>query len=178
MEELVRLGRVTKPHGLRGEVRVHLYNPDSELVFGLTQVFLLLETPRSVPIEGTRAGPGGVVLARLAGTRSRDEAEALRGQEIGVPRSLLPDLGEAQWYHHDLIGLDVVNAAGTRLGQVVGVLDYPTIDCLVVQLDAGFSEVPMIEPYFDTVALEQRAVVVGDISDLPVVDRSPIRSPG
>lgn len=58
------------------------------------------------------------VIARLAGIGTREQALALKGSRISVPRSALPDAEDGRYYLADLVGLEVVNAAGQKLGVV------------------------------------------------------------
>lgn len=58
------------------------------------------------------------VVAKLTGVDSREQALALKGLKISVPRAALPDAGEGHYYLADLLGLEVVNAQGARLGVV------------------------------------------------------------
>lgn len=60
----------------------------------------------------------GRLLAKLAGIESREAALALKGQSVGALRSALPEPEEGRYYWADLIGLEVVNAEGVRLGLV------------------------------------------------------------
>ena len=107
----IELGVIAKPHGVRGEVRVHVFNPESTLLQELAEVFLIGEEdeePALVAIESTRQGPERAADAAFADVRSREDAEALRGYKLCVPRDALPELEEGEYYHADLIGLDAV----------------------------------------------------------------------
>src|SRR6185437_14370413 len=61
---------------------------------------------------------GATVVASLAGLESREEAQALRGEEVQVRREALPQAEEGHYYLDDLVGLEVVNEQGERLGVV------------------------------------------------------------
>src|SRR5687767_1184159 len=105
-ERLVALGVVARPHGVRGELRVHLYNPESDLLLGRSRVMLSHrgETREREILEARRHGEA--LLVTLEGVASREAADALRGAELAVPRDELPPLGEGEHYHVDLIGLE------------------------------------------------------------------------
>ncbi|MBI2317101.1 MAG: 16S rRNA processing protein RimM [Betaproteobacteria bacterium] len=64
------------------------------------------------------ARQGSMLLARLEGCDDRDAAAQLRGREVAVPRAALPPSGENEFYQADLIGLEVRNLDGERLGSV------------------------------------------------------------
>jgi 16S rRNA processing protein RimM len=163
----VDLGVITRPHGVRGEVRVHPWNPDSSLLAELESVLLLVDGgPRRVRVASARKVPKGFILA-LEGVHGREGAEALRDVHLGLPRDELPELEEDELYLVDLVGLSVVQD-GRRIGQVVEVLEYPSIECLRVECEDGFREVPLNRPWVEDVDLEAGEVRVGDLEDVPL----------
>jgi 16S rRNA processing protein RimM len=72
----------------------------------------------------------GVVLARLSGIEDRDQAEALRGLRLHLPRAALPQTEAEEYYHADLIGLEAVLGDGTRVGRVRAIHDFGAGDTL------------------------------------------------
>jgi 16S rRNA processing protein RimM len=76
-------------------------------------------------------------IARFAEVSDRGAAEALRGQLLTVPRSVLPPLEEGEYYHADLIGLPCETAAGEPLGRVVAVEDFGAGDLLEIETADG-----------------------------------------
>lgn len=167
--ELVALGVVIAPHGVRGGLRAKLYNPDSELLFELPKIWLRgpgrLE-PRT--IRHVQAHGAGLML-ELEGVASRDDAEGLRGIELCVPRNALPKLANGEYYFVDLIGLQAVDTGGNVLGTVADVQQYPASQVLCLDLPEGRFEVPMREPYVVQVQLEAGRVVVDQLGDLEPV---------
>ncbi|MDH3624088.1 MAG: ribosome maturation factor RimM [Myxococcales bacterium] len=165
----IELGVIARPHGVDGEVRVHLYNPDSTLLEELTEVFVRAEpgeAPSLVDVITSRRGPKALLI-RLAGVESREDAEALRGFTLCIPRGALPDLEEGEYYHADLIGLQAYE--GDRpVGEVVEVLDYPSVECLKVETEAGFLEVPMLPKWLDRVDVDGGKVHLQALDDIPL----------
>ncbi len=165
---LVAIAVVARPHGVRGELRVTRLNPESTLLYDLDAILLHQGgEDRPYAVQSARQGPKGAVLMRLAGVADREAADALRGAEVRVPRSALPPTDDDEWYFVDLIGLTAVDEAGEALGEVVDVLEYPTIDCLAVYDGSEVREVPMNEPYLIDVRLEEGRVILSGIDDLP-----------
>ncbi|MEM7433528.1 MAG: ribosome maturation factor RimM [Myxococcota bacterium] len=165
----VELGVVARPHGVGGELRVHVYNPESTLLEELAEVFVLGEPdedPALVEVESTRRGPK-TLLMRLRGVASREDADALRGAVLAVPREALPELEEGQYYHADLVGMVAVVGSQT-IGPVVEVLDYPSVDCLRIQAAGGFFEVPMLPRWLDRVDVEGGRVHLHELEDVPL----------
>jgi 16S rRNA processing protein RimM len=76
-------------------------------------------------------GPAkGVLIAHLSGVQDRDQAEALRGTRLYLPRSALPQTEAEEYYHADLIGLEVVLSDGTPVGRVRAIYDFGAGDTL------------------------------------------------
>ncbi len=160
---LVALGAVARPHGVRGELRVHRFNPDSPVLLDRASVWL--RTPdgkseaREVKVE--RARPHGeLVLLTLEGVVGREAAEALRGHAVCSPREDLPPPDEDELYHIDLVGLSVRTESGEEIGVVSEVIRYPSVDCLLVEGADGVREIPILEPYLVDVDFEARVAVV------------------
>lgn len=86
-------------------------------------------------LESKAHGKGWV--ARLEGVEDRNAAEALRGLEIVVDRSLLPEPGEGQYYWTDLAGLLVENQDGRVLGRIDHLLETGSADVMVIVSDAA-----------------------------------------
>ena len=127
------LGRVTGVFGIRGWLRVRSdtdppegllgYSPWSLRVGGDRREFQLL--------EGRRHGPG--LVARLSGIADREQAGALVGCDVAVPRAWLPELSEGEYYWFDLVGLEVVTVDGCGLGRVERLMATGANDVLVVR---------------------------------------------
>lgn len=168
--ELVALGVVARPHGVGGELRVHPFNPASDLL-ATQEVVTLRGTDgetRPARVEGVRRQKDAL-LFRLEGVVGREAADALRGTELCVPRDRFPEPGEDEVYHVDLVDLAVVDAGGRAVGTVAEVLDYPSVDCLrVVDADGeGEWEVPLLERFVPEIDLEAGRVVVAFLDELP-----------
>ena len=129
----VVLAAVIGAHGVAGEVRLKLFGegPDSLKRYGS-----LNAGARTLTIKSVRPGPNGAV-ARFAEVGDRNEAEALRGTELTVPRSALPPLEEGEYYHCDLIGLACLTDAGESIGTVVAVENFGAGDILEIEKPDG-----------------------------------------
>jgi len=124
---VLEVGRITKPHGIRGEVIVELVTDRTErLAPGTT-----LETSRG-PLVVTASSPHQTRwIVRFAGVDDREGAEALRGTVLSAEPLDDPD---ALWVH-ELIGATVVDGSGAEHGRVVSVVANPASDLL--ELDGG-----------------------------------------
>ena len=121
----VRIGVVTRPHGVRGAVRLHLDNPESDLL----DEGLVVQLRRQVrgaekAAEHTVARVFGVGdRLELEGVASREAAEALRGAELCVHRDAFPEADDDESYLVDLIGFEVRDVQGHALGTIEAFAD-------------------------------------------------------
>lgn len=143
-ESWITLGRILGPHGVRGWVRVYSDTRPAEGLLAYPQWWLGEERQAFRVTSNRRSGKS--LLALLAEgyeqddrppLASRDEALALRGLEIAVPRSALPALAEDENYQADLIGLSVINLEGESLGKVESFMASSAHDVLVTRSDAA-----------------------------------------
>lgn len=124
---LLEIGRVVKPHGIRGEVIVALTtNVPGRLAPGV----VLFADGRALEVDAARPHQGRWIVA-FAGVTDRTAAEALRGAAL---HGEALDDDDALWVH-ELIGAEVVDTAGAVLGTVTSVEANPADDILV--LDGG-----------------------------------------
>ena len=168
----IELGVIARPHGVTGVIRVHVFNPESTLLQELGEVFLIGEDgeePTLVEVTSTRQGPKALLM-RLAGVGSREDAEALRGYTLCIPREALPELEEGEYYHADLIGLEAFEGS-EPIGKVVEIIDYPSAECLKIQRPGGFLEVPMLPKWLDRVDIKGGRVHLKDLDDIPLQRR-------
>ena len=147
------MGRILAPFGVRGwiKVRQQTENVDGLLAYRTWWLAAEAEWRAYRLLEGRVHGDG--LVARLEGVDDRDQAIRLRGWQIAVPRSELPPAPEGEYYWSDLIGLEVVNREGVKLGQVAEVFATGANDVLVVR---GERErlIPFIEPVVVKVDIE------------------------
>lgn len=174
------LGVVVSAHGVRGELRVKLLNPASELIESLDHVWLRRagDPTRRVQVRGVHRHQSALLLVTLPECRDRDAAEALRGTELCIPRAELPELDPGEFYLVDLLGLEARLPNGTIIGRVEDTIEYPASQVLRVRLppegpgeereQGGVIEVPLFEPYFVELQLDERAVIVDHLEDLEV----------
>lgn len=160
-EHLVAIGELVGVHGVRGEARFRPFNPDSSVLGSVDRVFLLPngEPPRPRRLERVRPH-GRVWLLAIEGVDSLDAANALRGIAVAVCESELPTLERGEFYWYQLVGLEVVDTAGSLMGTVSEILPTRGSDVLVVKRDGKESMIPMVDRLIVEVDLAQRRIVV------------------
>ena len=156
---LIELGSVGAPYGVRGWIKVRSYTDPPERVFEKRRLQLVLRgRSETYQIESTGRS-GGQLTAKLRGVDDRDQAKSLTGASIVVARDELPPRAAGDFYRTDLIGCDVVNRSGVRLGVVRCFIETPAQPIMVVQ---GQKEIwiPAVPQHLQRVDLKARRVVV------------------
>jgi 16S rRNA processing protein RimM len=154
------LGQIGAAHGVRGEVRLRSFTTDPQAITGYGP--LETEDGRVFEIESLRPAKDHFV-ARVAGIRDRNAAGRLANLKLYVPRERLPAPTEAdEFYHADLIGLAVVDRAGTSIGTVIAIHNFGAGDLIEVRPDAGDQTqlVPFDAMHVPTVDIAARKIVV------------------
>jgi 16S rRNA processing protein RimM len=128
----VTLAAAIGAHGVTGEVRLKLFG---EGVKALSRHKAFNGGALTLK-KLTDDGKGGAI-ARFAEVTNRNEAEALRGTLLTVPRSALPPLADGEYYHADLLGLPAISDAGEPLGTVVAVENFGAGDVLEIEKSDG-----------------------------------------
>lgn len=127
------LGRISGVFGVRGWVKVYSYTDPREAVLNYENWLLGHEgawRPARVA-EGRRHGK--TVVVRVDGFDDRDQAAALVGDEIAVPRDELPETEDGHYYWSDLEGLKVVRSDGSEIGTLAYLLETGTHDVMVIE---------------------------------------------
>jgi 16S rRNA processing protein RimM len=125
----VLLGEIGGAQGLKGEVRLRSFTeaPGAITEYGPLED----EDGRVVEIESLQVTPKGLI-ARLKGVTTREGAEAFTRTKLYVPRARLPERGEEEWYHADLVGLAAHAPDGAEIGRVLAVHNFGAGDLLEV----------------------------------------------
>jgi 16S rRNA processing protein RimM len=134
---LLVVGRVSRPHGIRGDVVVEIRTDDPAQRFASGCV--LATQPEALgPLTVAEARPhSGGLIVRFAGVGDRDAAERLRGAWLVIDSADVPPPADPDEFHdHQLIGLDVVTAAGRHVGTVADVRHHGQ-DLLVIRPGGG-----------------------------------------
>lgn len=136
-DELVLLGVIGAPHGIKGEVRIKAFTGDPLALADYGP--LVDETGRRFEIATLRPAKE-VVVARLKGVASREGAEMLNGVKLFIERARLPaPEDEDEFLQADLVGCAVIGADGAVLGKVSAVANYGAGDLLDIETPDGRS---------------------------------------
>ncbi|WP_409333048.1 ribosome maturation factor RimM [Trujillonella humicola] len=165
-DDTVVVGRIGRPHGVRGEVTVEVRTDDPELRFALGAVLRTEPAGRGPLTVVGRRWHREVLLLRLAGpdgveVGAREAAEELRDTELHVPVADLPELADPDaFYDHQLVGLAARLPDGSALGEVSAVRHEGTELLVVRRAEGGPVLVPFVSAIVPTVDLDGGFVVV------------------
>jgi 16S rRNA processing protein RimM len=146
MSDLIRVGRVGRPHGLDGAFFVEEASEDPERF--ATGNALLAQGVRVEIVESKRSGGRPVI---------RLDHAIERGTPLDVERGSLPEPEEGSYYAFQLVGLEVAEEGGDRLGVVVEVSSGPAND--VLELDSGLA-LPLVDACVQKVDLDAGRILV------------------
>lgn len=166
MEDKIIIGEVIGVHGVRGELKIRPLTEDPGRFYDLDTLILVSRgKTRSYEIEMIRLHKGNVLLS-AEGITTREQAEKLRGALVEIDRKEAVELAEDEFFVADLIGMTVVDAAGTVLGTVAGILDTTgSVDTVEIQMDGRSVYVPFRKAYFKAFDFEGNQVT----ADIPPV---------
>ncbi len=158
--DLVCVGVIAGAYGVRGLVRLKSFCAEPRAIANYGP--LSDETGgRSFSIVALGPAVAGGFAARLFGVETREQAAALRGTRLYVPRAVLPEPDDDEFYHADLLDLPVYDRAGIALGRVVAVWNHGAGDILEVRAPKGKTLLfPFTRQVVTTIDLKGGRIVV------------------
>jgi len=135
-QDLVLVGRFGAAHGVRGEIRLKSFTGNPEAIADYAPLYDKTGTRKFV-LTSLRHVREDMFVARVEGVASRNEAEALVNLDLHADKAQLPEPDEDEFYHSDLIGLAAMLEDGTRIGDVLNVLNFGAGDILEVKPAQG-----------------------------------------
>ncbi len=162
----VPVGRITGLHGVKGEVRFWYYNEVKETLFHYASLIALVEGDEVVLKPSRARLHKGIFYITFAGLESREQSSFLINKELHVKEEDLPVLDEDEYYDFQLIGTEVTNETGTKIGRVEEVMHLEGRDILIVR-GKGEVLVPMTDEYILSIDLSASVITVKDEDLLP-----------
>jgi len=162
-EIFVLLGIITKPHGIRGELKVRPFTETPDSLSRYRHLYLSADNGKTKVLHvnvQTKAN-GSTVILRLEECATRDQAEQFAGMQIWVPSSDLPPVGQDEFYLYTLEGKLAQTTAGRILGTVTEIVSGSGQDILVIRDARQEYLVPVVRDFF--VTIDEEKVVL----DLP-----------
>jgi 16S rRNA processing protein RimM len=163
-ESTVAVGRITRAHGVQGELAVLVISEvPGRFADGQT---VWLEDGRTLTVESSRPHKDRL-LVRFREVQSREQAEALQRALLVVPESLSPELPEGSWWDHRIVGCAIETDTGRALGTVHDVIHTGANDVWSVVDDEGTETlIPVLRDVILDVDMDAKRIVVREIPGL------------
>jgi len=160
--EFITIGKILAPWGIKGKLKVAVATDFPQRFAPSSKVYI---NRQPMSIESTEWLKGKPVI-KLITIDSIEDAEKLRGQLIEIHQSQLQPLPEGQYYHFQLIGLEVWTSQGELLGNVTEILTTPSNDNYVISGAKGEILIPAIEDVIKSIDLNKGCLVIEPIEGL------------
>lgn len=162
-DDLIVVGKITRAHGVRGEVSVLVLSETPDR-FDVGSV-LRLEDGRALTVERTRLDRGRLLVV-FAGIPDREAAMRLGGEFLFISSTDLPELPEGSWWPHQIEGCEVLTEEGKPLGVVAEVVNTPANDIWVTRDGSSEVLIPALKDVVVSVDVPAKRIVVRDLPGL------------
>ena len=149
-QNLILVGKIVAPQGIRGEFRVQSFAEKPE---DFKKFHIMCDKCESTAFQFVRVLKQNVIVAKIDGINDRNTVETLRGTELFISRDDLPKLNDDEYYQTDLIGFDVVRD-GKKIGVVDGFQNFGGGD--IIEMENG----EMVSFIGATVDIKNKTIVV------------------
>lgn len=171
-QTLREMGRIVRPHGVTGEIKVAPETDDPDRFRQLKSILVgeNSSSTKSFDILSVRLQPskyGITVLLALSGVNDRQAAERLNKLKVYADENDLPPLEEGEFYYSDLIGLAVVTNEEADIGEVKDVIEGPGQDLLVIKRSSGAEVmIPLVEAFVVEIDFDQGKIILDPVEGL------------
>ena len=154
MKEYFTIGKIVRPHGIKGAVRAETYTSNPQRFKKLKEVII---DSKTIAVESVSIDPSNFMLIKLVGIDTMDDAEKLRNKNVVIKRSQLPEPENGTYYIDDLIGSDVL-VDGDKIGILTKIEQFGSADVYEVSLEQGTVNFPAIKDVFSYVDVKKGVI--------------------
>jgi len=166
-KDLFPIGRVVKPHGVKGKMKVEYFGDDLRRFVSYREIFIEDEKGSLESYEILEASPHPPrLILRLKGVEKIEQTQPLIGKTILVEKEALPDLEEGEYYWADLLGMKVETREGKRIGTVKEIFSTGAHDVYVVEGKRGEISLPAIGEVILDIDLAKKMMKVARMEGL------------
>jgi len=173
VQDLVMIGKIVKPHGIRGEVKVYAYSERPENFKHYDKV--VLQEPAGSGTEIYKVvkcrEQGKLAILQLEGVTSREAAEALQGYTLWLNKTDFPQLDSDEYYWHQLEGLAVLTESGQELGKVSRLFSTAAHDIMVVTGAGHEYMIPVKEDIIKNIDEQDGRVIISPPAGLLEINK-------
>ncbi len=161
-DKLIVIGRVVKPFGIRGEIRIAPYTESFEAFENSADIFVGNDIYSVISLRFHKGG----ILAFLNGIETRDQAQTITGELVSTQVVNLPPKEDDEVYWHELIGLRAKTVDGRDLGAITGIIPTGANDVLEIEGSLGEILLPVIDDVVIEINVEEGVVIVDPLEGL------------
>ena len=158
MSERIEIGYIHGAHGVKGELTLRCYG-EVELGEGQELFFKDKSGAKTLTVRSTRPHKGDF-LVFFKEVIGRDEALLLKGTPLFMDKDELPELEEDEYYHFDIVGMDVVTDTGVALGAITEIIETGAANVYQVEGDLGETLLPAIPDVVLDIDINARRMTV------------------
>ena len=161
------MGKVARPHGRDGTLRIKSYAQSEESFLIAGKVFLRSSSreTREYVVSSIRPHKN-ILLMKLEGLNTLEEAEEYRGAAVLINRDLLPREGDEEYFWHELIGLEVYLSGGEYVGTIKHIVPTGSNDIYVVQEGKTEVLIPAIHDVVKEIDLLNNRMIISEVEGL------------
>ena len=160
--EFITVGQILSPWGIEGKLKVEVVTDFPQRFTSSSKIYI---KRRPMTIDSAEWHKGKAII-KLNTVNNIEDAQRLRGQPVEIHYSQLQPLPEGQYYHFQLIGLEVWTTQGELLGNVTQILTAESNDNYVVYGAKGEVLIPAIEDVVKSIDLGKRCIIIEPIEGL------------
>jgi 16S rRNA processing protein RimM len=166
-DNLLLVGRVIRPHGLEGLLRIRSYAQSERSFLNAGTIFLKLDSGEIHEFTVLSVRPHkNIFLMKLRSLNSLQEAEKYRGAEILISKDSVLEKEEDEYFWHELIGLRVYLNTGRYIGTISQILQTGSNDIYVVQEGDAEVLIPAIHDIVEEIDLSNRKMIICEMEGL------------
>lgn len=165
-DDLIELGSCNRPFGIKGGFHFFLHNPQESILENNSIITLIpKDSSSNIDKEGAdfkikSIQFGNKTMCYLEGITDRNIVEAMIPFYIHYPRSKFPEVDENEFYLNDLIGVEVFNTAGKKVGEVHSSYDNGAQTVLRIQTKSEIFDLPFVDAFFPEVDVPNNRIVM------------------
>lgn len=165
--DLIPLGKIVKPHGILGEVKIRLFNSETKTLKVGQSVWVGIQGKKneSLVIERLTLKSEKSRL-KFKSINDRNSAELLRDFTLSVFRNEFPETSDKEFYLIDLIGFNVLDQTGKLLGIVSDIMENPANDILIISDGDKEHLIPLVDDFVQLFDFEEKQVTINLIDGL------------
>lgn len=167
MKKLITLGKIVRPHGVKGDVKIILNLEDLSFL-GKTDTLYINGAP--FIIQNVKQVSDGIAI-KFEGIDNMDEAEKYRNKDVCVQRNFLAKLKKNEYYAEDLIGCTLYfDDNNKEVGKIFDIQNYGATDILIIRDGTEEYMCPLLDTIFVDVNYDERKITINKKAFLEVVD--------